>query len=256
NGSARQLFLIETLMNTPIDPAWAWQRYQPSDRAPWNVKAAGHLLRRATFGATRAELDTALESGPQTTIDRLLAGRDEAAHDSLWATMTQAVREGNNAAQLPALWLYRMLASPHPLREKMTLFWHNHFATSNLKVQNAGAMLGQYELMRRHAFGRFRPLLEDMSRDPAMMIWLDTTQSTKQQPNENYARELMELFSLGIQNVRRPGKRNYSEQDIREAARAFTGWRIDAGQAVFRAADHDNTEKTVFRQRGRFGGDD
>jgi uncharacterized protein (DUF1800 family) len=95
-----------------------------------------------------------------------------------------------------------------------------------------------------------------MSRDPAMMVWLDTTQSTRQQPNENYARELMELFSLGIQNVRRPGKRNYSEQDIREAARAFTGWRIDAGQAVFRAADHDNSDKTVFRQRGRFRGDD
>jgi len=239
-----------------INPAWAWQRYRPTDDSLWDAKAAGHLWRRAAFGATNAELHATVEAGPDRAIDRLLAGRADAAHDALWATMSQAVRDGNNAGQLPALWLYRMLASPHPLREKMTLFWHNHFATSNLKVQNAGFMLGQYELMRRHAFGRFRPFLEDMSRDPAMMVWLDTTQSTRQQPNENYARELMELFSLGIQNVRRPGKRNYTEQDIREAARAFTGWRVDAGQAVFRAADHDNSEKTVFQQRGRFGGDD
>lgn len=239
-----------------MDPAWAWQRYRPSADLPWDAKAAGHLLRRATFGATNAELQAAIEAGPDRTIDRLLAGRADAAHDSLWATMSQAVRDSNNAAQLPALWLYRMLASPHPLREKMTLFWHNHFATSNLKVQNAGYMLGQYELMRRHAFGPFRPLLTEMSRDLAMMVWLDTTQSTRRQPNENYARELMELFSLGIQNVRRPGKRNYTEQDIREAARAFTGWRIDAGQAVFRAADHDDAEKQVFSQRGRFRGDD
>jgi uncharacterized protein (DUF1800 family) len=239
-----------------IDPAWAWQRYRPTADSPWDAKAAGHLLRRAAFGTTNAELQTTITAGPDRAIDRLLAGRADAAHDALWATMSQAVRDGNNADQLPALWLYRMLASPHPVREKMTLFWHNHFATSNLKVQNAGSMLGQYELMRRHAFGPFRPFLTEISRDPAMMVWLDTTQNTRQQPNENYARELMELFSLGIQNARRPGKRNYSEQDIREAARAFTGWRIDAGQAVFRADDHDNGEKTVLRQRGRFRGDD
>jgi uncharacterized protein (DUF1800 family) len=243
-------------MNTPIDPAWAWQRYRPSNATPWDAKAAGHLLRRATFGPTRADLQAAVDAGPDRAIDQLFAGRNDQAHDALWITMSQAVRDSNNAGQLPALWLYRMLASPHPLREKMTLFWHNHFATSNLKVQNAAAMLGQYELMRRHAFGPFRPLLAEMSRDPAMMIWLDTTQSTRRQPNENYARELMELFSLGIQNMRRPGQRNYTEHDIREAARAFTGWRVDNNQAAFRQADHDDGEKSVFGQRGRFRGDD
>src|SRR5207245_6150619 len=108
-----------------------------------------------------------------------------------------------------------MLYGPNPLREKLTLFWHNHFATSNAKVQNAGFMLGQYYLMRRHALGNFRTLLQEMSQDPAMMVWLDTRDSKKGNPNENYARELMELFSLGLGP--------YTEKDIREAARAFNG---------------------------------
>ena len=149
-----------------------------------------------------------------------------------------------------------MLYSPHPFREKLTLFWHNHFATSNRKVNNAGYMLGQYELMRRHAQGNFRTLLREMSRDPAMMVWLDTVQSRRQMPNENYARELMELFSLGINNYRRPTVRNYTEQDIREAARAFTGWQIENGRGVFRAPQHDDTEKNVLGQRGRWQADD
>src|SRR5437868_7105107 len=132
-----QLVVLDSIervsaMNDPstarIDPAWAWQRYQPTAASPWDAKAAGHLWRRAAFGATNAELQATVEAGPDRAIDRLLAGRADAAHDALWATMSQAVRDGNNAAQLPALWLYRMLASPHPLREKMTLFWHNHFA--------------------------------------------------------------------------------------------------------------------------------
>jgi uncharacterized protein (DUF1800 family) len=149
-----------------------------------------------------------------------------------------------------------MLYSPHPLREKLTLFWHNHFATSQLKVGNSGYMLGQYELMRRHAQGSFRTLLLEMGEDPAMMVWLDTVLSTRRQPNENYARGLMELFSLGIHDYRRPTQRNYTEEDIREAARAFTGYRIENGRSVFRAADHDDGEKTVLGQRGRWRGRD
>src|SRR5205823_4240311 len=144
----------------------------------------------------------------------------------------------------------------HPLREKLTLFWHNHFATSNIKVLNAGYMLAQYELMRRHAQGNFRTLLTDMSRDRAMLVWLDTVQSQRNQPNENYARELMELFSLGVTNARRPGERNYTETDIRQAARAFTGWRIVNGQAAFQQANHDPGEKNVLGQRGNWGADD
>src|SRR5437660_6569377 len=117
-----------------------------------------------------------------------------------------------------------MLYTTHPLREKLTLFWHNHFATSNRKVNNAGYMLDQYDLMRQHAQGSFRTLLREMSSAKAMMVWLDTNQSRRDQPNENYARGRGELFSLGITNARRPGRRNYTEQNIRQAARAFPGW--------------------------------
>ncbi len=239
-----------------INPQTAWQPYRPSAASPWDLKKAGHLYRRAAFGATMAELQAAVAAGPERAVGQLLSGRPDAEGDALFRSMASAVRQTNNGQQLPALWLYRMLYSTHPLREKLTLFWHNHFATSNLKVQNAGYMLGQYELMRRHAQGNFRELLLEMSRDPAMMVWLDTIQSTRQQPNENYARELMELFSLGIRNGRRPTERNYTEQDIREAARAFTGWRIEGGQAVFHAEQHDDAEVNVLGQRGRFRGDD
>jgi uncharacterized protein (DUF1800 family) len=241
---------------TRIDPAWAWQRYRPSAESPWDAKKVGHLYRRAAFGATAGEVQSALSAGPDRTIDELLRGRPDAEGDAVWTTMSRATAQANNGQQLPALWLYRMLYSTHPVREKLTLFWHNHFATSNLKVQNATYMLGQYELMRRHAQGSFRELVTEISRDPAMMIWLDTVHSTRRQPNENYARELMELFSLGIENVRRPGQRNYTEQDIREAARAFTGWRVEGALGVFHANQHDDTEKNVLGQRGRFQAND
>ncbi len=240
----------------PIDPRTAWERYRPSEASPWDLKKAGHLYRRAAFGASWDELQTAVRDGPDRAITTLIEGRPDAQSDELWTTMSRSLVNANNADQISALWLYRMLYSPHPLREKLTLFWHNHFATSNAKVQNVGHMLGQYELMRRHAQGSFRTLLTDMSRDPAMMIWLDTVQSQRNQPNENYARELMELFSLGVTNARRPGERNYTEDDIRQAARAFTGLRLEQGRGVFRERDHDPGEKTVLTQRGRWKADD
>lgn len=239
-----------------IDPRTAWERYVPSTASPWDLKKVGHLYRRAAFGASLEEMQTAVREGPDRTIAALLEGRADAQADQLWTTMSRSLADANSAEQISALWLYRMLYSPHPLREKLTLFWHNHFATSNAKVLNAGYMLGQYELMRRNAQGSFRTLLTDMSRDPAMMVWLDTIQSQRDRPNENYARELMELFSLGVTNARRPGERNYTEDDVRQAARAFTGLRIQDGRAVFRSGDHDNGEKTVLGQRGRFGADD
>src|SRR5438132_919408 len=241
----------------PIDPRWAWQRYEPSDASPWDVKKAGHLYRRAAFGATMTELEEALRAGPERTIDKLLAGAPD--RDSVLdatAERLPSIRQANSGQSATAWWLYRMLYTTHPLREKLTLFWHNHFATSNRKVNNAGYMLDQYELMRRHAQGSFRTLLREMSSDKAMMKWLDTTESRRERPNENYDRELMELFSLGINNARRPNQRNYSEQDIRQAARAFTGWRIENDRAVFREADHDNGEKNVLGQTGRWRADD
>jgi uncharacterized protein (DUF1800 family) len=240
-----------------VDPAWAWRRYRPSDDSPWDVRKAGHLYRRAAFGATSAELNEAVEAGPDRTVDLLLRGRPARPEfDRQTEIMARSIRDANNGQQISAWWLYRMLYTQHPLREKLTLFWHNHFATSNLKVNNAGYMLGQYDLMHRHAQGNFRALLLEMSHDPAMMVWLDTIQSQRQMPNENYARELMELFSLGINHSRNPDRRNYTEQDIREAARAFTGWRIDNGRAVFHPDQHDAGEKTVLGRRGTWQADD
>ena len=233
---------------TRIDPEWAWQPYRPTATSPWDLKKAGHLHRRAGFGADLGELEATVGMGPERAVDRLLEGRPDPAGDSLWATMSRATAQNNAGDQLPALWLYRMLYTTHPLRERLTLFWHDHFATSNLKVQNAGFMLGQYETLRRNALGDFRTMVTDVSRDPAMMVWLDTIRSTRRQPNENYARELMELFTLGIGN--------YTEADVREAAKAFTGWRVDAGRARFQADQHDPGEKAVLGQHGRFSGDD
>jgi uncharacterized protein (DUF1800 family) len=233
----------------PIDPGWAWEPYRADDKAPWNVQRVGHLYRRAAFGANADELDAALKAGPEQAIENLLkgdAGQEE--FDRQTAPLAESIARGNNGQQLRAWWLHRMLASPHPLQEKLTLFWHNHFATSNAKVQNARFMLGQYELLRKHALGNFATLLQEISKDPAMMVWLDTRDSKKGNPNENYARELMELFSLGIGN--------YTEKDIREGARAFTGWEIRGTEPFFNANQHDNGEKTFLGQTGNFKGDD
>jgi uncharacterized protein (DUF1800 family) len=232
-----------------MNASQAWQPYSPRGDAPWNLQRVGHLYRRAAFGATAAELDGALHDGPSKTIERLLTGGPGTDDfDRSTAVLAQSVADGNAAQQLSAWWLYRMLYTPHPLREKLTLFWHNHFATSNNKVRNVHYMLGQYNLMYRNALGNFSTLLREMSRDPAMMIWLDTRASKKGNPNENYARELMELFSLGIGH--------YTEKDIREAARAFTGWDIKANQAVFNDKEHDPGDKTVLGKTGPWKGDD
>jgi uncharacterized protein (DUF1800 family) len=231
------------------DPRWAWEPYRATDQNPWDLRKAGHLYRRAAFGATWEELQAAVADGPDKAIDQLLRGRDDAGFEANARVMAGSVGKFNNDAQLAAWWLYRLvMGNPHPLREKLTLFWHNHFATSNAKVRNAGYMLGMYDLMNRHALGNFRDLLQEMSKDPAMMVWLDTNQSKKGQPNENYARELMELFSLGIGH--------YTEKDIREAARAFTGWELRDGKAFFNSSQHDDGDKTVLSSNGRFKGED
>lgn len=236
-------------MSDPFDPRWAWQPYEPSGQNPWDTRKVGHLYRRAAFGGNWSELESGLADGPEKTIDRLLSGGAvEEAFEEQSRKLQASLARTNNGALTRAWWLQRMLYSPHPLQEKLTLFWHNHFATSNAKINNAGFMLGQYELMRRHAQGNFRELLQEMSKDPAMLVWLDTNQNKKGKPNENYARELMELFSLGIGH--------YTETDIREAARAFTGWEVRDGKPFFNADEHDRSSKTVLGRSGTFGGED
>ena len=234
-----------------MKPDQAWQPYTPSAENPWDLAKVGHLYRRAGFGPTMAELERGLADGPEKTIQRLLTGQPadpdfEAASEFM--ADERSLPAGSDATQLAAWWLARILHNPHPFREKLALFWHNHFATSLAKVRNARFMLGQYRLLYEHALGDFRQLLKAITTDPAMMIWLDTVTSRKGQPNENYARELMELFSLGIGH--------YTETDIREAARAFTGYTIRDGVAHFDPKQHDAGEKTVLGQTGRWKAED
>src|SRR5262245_5282546 len=229
----------------------AWEPYKPDDKNPWTLQKVGHLYRRAAFGATAAELKAGLELGPEKLVAQLLTGGPPADPDTDKRSqfMAESVRKANDSTQLAAWWAYRILHTGHPLREKLALFWHNHFATSFAKVLNAGHMLGQYDRIYQHALGSFRPMLEDISeKDPAMLIWLDTVESQKGKPNENYARELMELFSLGIGN--------YTEKDIREAAKAFTGYEVEGRSARFNTSKHDDGQKTVLGQTGRFKGKD
>jgi uncharacterized protein (DUF1800 family) len=142
-----------------------------------------------------------------------------------------------------------MLTTPRPLREKMALFWHTHFATSNSKVNNAPLMLNQIQLFRDNGLGSFEALLQKVTRDPAMLIWLDNRQNRKAAPNENYAREVMELFTVGLGN--------YTEDDVKAGARAFTGHGLDRSfEYTFSPRQHDDAEKTFMGQSGAFDADD
>jgi uncharacterized protein (DUF1800 family) len=233
-----------------VDPALAWQPWRPSPADPWGRKWAAHLYRRAAFGPSREELVEAERLGLEGTLNMLLRGRPEA--EELRETLEDvghAAAEGDDEGdQLRGWWLYVIFQGGHPLREKLTLFWHNHFATSIVKVQDSGLMFRQNRLLRKHALGRFGPMLHAVSRDGAMLVWLDSNSNVKGRPNENYARELMELFSLGVGH--------YTEKDIREAARAFTGWHTDGTGFRFNAAVHDGGTKTFLGQTGRWDGGD
>lgn len=239
-----------------LDPAREWQAWQPDATHRWDRKWAGHLYRRAAFGANLDELRAAEKRGFPATLDLLVQG-EPACDDLLPALLTagQFTAAANEPKQLRGeelrgWWLYCMLHSGHPLREKLTLFWHNHFATSLEKVNSKREMFNQNRLLRQHALGKFGPFLLAVSKDAAMIHWLDSNSNIKGKPNENYAREVMELFSLGIGH--------YTEKDIREAARAFTGWHTDSDGYGFEFNPrlHDDDVKTVLHQTGNWNGDD
>ncbi len=232
-----------------LDPAEAWKPWQPDDKDAFALKQAAHLYRRAAFGVSIDELRAAEKRGLPATLDLLMQGDPKAeAFDGSLERFGKTIAGRDNANELRGWWLYRMMHSPHPLREKMTFFWHNHFATSVVKVQKLPLIARQNELLRKHALGKFGPLLQQMSQDPAMLLWLDSNANVRGKPNENYARELMELFSLGVGN--------YKEQDVREAARAFTGWHVEADAYKFRAELHDDDAKTVLGTTGNLDGGD
>jgi uncharacterized protein (DUF1800 family) len=232
-----------------VDPVEAWQPWEPDAANPWSLKWAGHLYRRAAFGANLGELRQAVRQGLPATLDQLVQGHPEAdARDSFLAVTGKQIAKKENVYELRGWWLYAMFHTLHPLREKMTLFWHDHFATSIAKVQRTDLMFKQNQVLRKHALSKFQPFLLDISRDPAMLVWLDSNSNVKGHPNENYARELMELFTLGVGN--------YTEHDVRESARAFTGWHTDGEQYEFSASFHDGGEKSVHRQKGNWNGED
>ena len=263
---------------------------KPLPAGRWNYSTAAHLLNRAGFGGEPAEIEKLLEMGPDRAVSQLVDYEKipDSTVDPEWARpdpgrveMLAQVRQMNQEMrgageekrkeleekrrmvqrgqrqqqqrqmlELRAWWLERMAKGPRPLQEKLTLFWHGHFATSTQKVRESYYMWLQNNTFRKHALGNWLEMLTAVSKDPAMLIWLDQAQSRKQRPNENFAREVMELFALG--------EGHYTEKDVTEAARAFTGWSLDRARQrfLYRPATHDNGQKTVLSRTGELAGDD
>ncbi|HKA07214.1 MAG TPA: DUF1800 domain-containing protein [Gemmataceae bacterium] len=237
-----------------LDPAVEWAAWKPA-KGEWNSRWAAHLYRRAGFGASRPELKDAVTAGLEATVDQFFTAPKEPRTRPPIITlptpvnpMTGMADASGQTAVLRATWLQRLIDGVEPLREKMALFWHNHFATSVTKVNDVALMERQGELLFTHALGSFRQMLKEVSRDPAMLVWLDSNQNVKSHPNENYAREVMELFTLGVGN--------YKETDVREAARAFTGWHTTSGRFTMVHSEHDDGPKSFLSQNGNWDGDD
>ncbi len=235
---------------------------------PLGASGARLLLTRAGFAPNDADVATYAALTHTAAVDRLLEGARKAAVTPAPAWIDERLippRElramGDDARRieirkqvkmgldLRGWWLTEMAATPSPLTERMTLFWHNHFVSAQPKVRYTQLMYRQNALLRQHALGRFDQLLHAVAKDPAMLIYLDSATNRRGSPNENFAREVMELFTLG--------EGQYSEADIKQAARAFTGWSIDldSGDFMFRRMLHDGGEKTVFGKTGKFDGD-
>lgn len=210
--------------------------------------AAAHLLRRAGFGGTAEEIAELSSLSHAEAVEKLL---NFSYDGNLAFSLERKLSENNYDADLNDIaywWLVTMTRSRQPLQEKMALFWHGHFTTSYSKVREPILLLQQNQLFRDNALGNFKELVKKISRDPAMIDYLDGQANRKGKPNENYARELLELFTIGIGN--------YTEQDIREAARAFTGWGFRDRAFVFTANQHDTGTKTFMGKSGNFDGDD
>jgi uncharacterized protein (DUF1800 family) len=224
-----------------------------------------HLLRRAGFGYGEQELDEYEALGLAGAVDRLL-DYDRIPDDSDQRAMLLSL-DLKKLGDLQKWWLFRMVYTRRPLQEKMTLFWHGLLTSATGKVglpnptpQNPSPpqyMLDQHNFLRQHALDHFESLIAGISKDPAMMVWLDAQVNNKGKPNENYARELMELFTLGATGPDGVnGAAPYTEQDVREVARALTGRGLDQGRFVMRPAQFDTGMKTILGKTGPFGADD
>jgi uncharacterized protein (DUF1800 family) len=220
-----------------------------------------HLMRRAGFGATREELEQRAAKGYEATVNELLDPASQPALDRYelvryhpW-TWKPGTLPGMGATE----WLWQMVNTQRPLEEKMCLFWHQVFATGVSKVDHYDEIVRMVALFREKGMGSYKELITDLSKNPAMIYWLDNYENHAEAVNENWGRELLELFSMG--------QGNYTEVDVREASRAFTGWTIEPKlprgpigrydwNFTFRPEDHDNTEKTFLGQTGNLDGDD
>ncbi len=245
----------------------------PLPKEEWTPAKARHLLLRAGFGGTAEEVMRLYRRGLEGAVSWIVdyEGRPAVVPEcgilpmplvrrEVFARMSEEERrklrnerrreDARRFRVVRSWWVDRMLRSRRPLEEKMTLFWHGHFTSSYRDVRNAWNMLQQNRTLREHATGNFREMLHAITRDPAMLEYLDNNRNRKGRPNENYAREVMELFTLGL------GR--YTEKDIKEAARAFTGYTFDRRRNVFvfNRRQHDDGMKTIFGKTGRFDGDD
>ena len=227
-----------------------------------DIALMAHLMRRAGFGASRGELEERAAKGYEATVEELLEPEVHGIppfHEGILYRHFQGFRNPGNPLNMQSNWMFRMINTPRPLEEKMVLFWHHVFATGYSKVDNGNQMLAQMETFRQRALGNYRDILVELSKDPAMIFWLDNNENHKHAPNENWGRELLELFSMG--------QGNYTEEDVKECARAFTGWTISnrlprnpygrfLWEFEYREDDHDDTEKMFLGHRGRFNGED
>ena len=241
-----------------------------------NAEEARHFLVRTGFAPSQAQIDALVGKNTQqvinATVDLAQAAKPKhpapafvaqplpapiqslATQEERMAARQLQMREG---LDIKTWWLREMLESDAPLQERLTLFWHNHFATSQQKVVRSVAMWNQHQLLRGQALGSFASLLHAVAKDPAMLAYLDGANSRKEAPNENFAREVMELFVLGEASQAALGLGGYTEKDIREAARAFTGWSLERDTFTFRFRPllHDAGDKTVLGTTGRLDGD-
>lgn len=229
----------------------------------WGSVQARHLLMRASFGASKEETDAAAKLTRDAVVQLLLNESRTPAAPGEWVDESYNTRglTKEERKQLRRLnrkrmneirrwWISIMSSHAYDLREKMVLFWHGHFATESRAVKIPQLIYKQNKMLRRHALGNFGIFLKEMWKDPAMLIYLNGAKNVASNPNENFARELLELFTMGIGN--------YTETDIKESARAFTGWRVSKRElkSHFRRQHHDSGRKTFLNQTGNFGGDD
>ena len=229
-----------------------------------DVALMAHLMRRAGFGAQYDELEARASKGYETMVEELLNPTEESHGMDLDLGERYFIEWNHFIRCVPEYIAFRMVNSYNQLEEKMTLFWHGILCTADSKGQSQVTENAQMDMLRRCGMGSFKDLLLEISRDPAMVYFLDNCLSHKDSINENYGRELLELFSLG---VGMDGKSNYTEDDVKECARAFTGWTIAnaipgqpygrySSQFVYNPHDHDNGEKTFLGETGNFNGED